>query len=106
MKTLKLVLPIICIIILCVYGFQTRQKGGSIIGRIIPPEGGIQVLAISASDTFRTLINNNGLIQITGIKPGNYSLYIQAKSPFKNAQRNNVIVTDVTTDIGEIILLK
>lgn len=105
MKALKLFLPIICIAILCVYGFQTKQKGGSIIGRIIPPEGGIQVLAISSSDTFKTAINN-GLIQITGIKPGNYNLYIQAKPPFKNAQKNNVIVTDVTTDIGEIVLMK
>lgn len=105
MKMVRLLLPIICIGMLSAYGFKTRQKGGAIIGRIIPAEGAIQLLAISPNDTIKTAINY-GLIQITDIKPGNYSLYIQAKSPFKNVQKNNIVVTDETTDIGEIVLYK
>ncbi len=105
MKIFKHFLPIICLAVLVMYGFKTRQTGGSIIGHVTPPEGASQVLAISATDTFKTAIAN-GLIQITGIKPGTYRLFITAKPPFKDVLKENIVVTDVATDVGEIVMPK
>lgn len=105
MKMLKLFLPVIWLTILILFGFKTRQNGGGIIGHVTPPEAASKVLAISTTDTFKTAIIN-GLIQISSIKPGTYRLFITAKPPFKNVIKENVIVTDVTTDIGEIVMQK
>lgn len=98
-------LPVICLAILVMFGFKTRQAASGIIGHVTPPEGASQVLAISTKDTVKTAISN-GLIQITGIKPGTYRLFITAKPPFKNVIKENVVVTDVTTDVGEIVMPK
>ncbi len=105
MKMFNHFLPVICLVILVMFGFKTRQTSSGIIGHVTPPEGASQVLAISTKDTFKTAINN-GLIQITGIKPGTYRLYVTAKPPFKDVIKENIVVTDVTTDVGEIVMRK
>lgn len=83
--------------------FKTWQEG-AIIGRITPPEGAAMVAVISSSDTIRAEISDKGIFQVTGLKPGNYRIYVQGKPPFKNIIRENVPVKDGTTDVGEIVL--
>jgi len=47
------------------------------------------------------------LFVITDVKPGNYNLIIEAKAPYKNATREDILVTQgATTDVGEIKLGK
>jgi hypothetical protein len=48
-----------------------------------------------------------GAFEISVSKPGTYRLVIEAKPPYRNAARENVMVREgQTTDVGEIKLEK
>lgn len=102
MKNLRLAIFLISILFFVSSFFKPAT--GTIKGTVSPPDGGLRVLAISNADTSRGIINE-GVFVITNVKQGNYVLIVEAKSPYKNAARENVMVTeDGTTDVGEIKL--
>ena len=105
MKTFRKLIPVLCIGIAGILSFRNIQ-GGSIIGHITPPEGASTVWAISTSDTIKSEISPKGIFQINSLKPNTYKLVIEVKPPYKNTAKENVIVTNVTTDVGEIVLEK
>ena len=77
----------------------------TIIGMISPPEGAGIVWAVSGRDSLKADVAfGNFSIQV---KPGNYKLVVRAKTPFKDAQLDNLEVKqNQLLDIGEIILQK
>ena len=79
---------------------------GSIKGKVSPPDAVSNAWAISNADTLKAKISE-GNFEIMGVKPGTYKLVIEAKPPYRNASRENVVVADgQATDVGDIKLEK
>lgn len=92
--------------LLLVFFAFTFVKDGAIQGKVAPPDGATQVLAVSGADTLKTAINN-GSFMFAAVKPGTYTLWVKAKAPYKDTSLENVAVVDSsTTDVGEIKLLQ
>ena len=77
---------------------------GSIKGSITPADGATKVWALSNLDTLKSDIQS-GNFEITNAKAGTYRLIIEAKPPYKNTAKDNVVVADgQPTNVGEIKL--
>jgi hypothetical protein len=82
----------------------TVQRTGSVKGRVNPPDGASQVWVISSKDTLRSGVQN-GVFQVTGIRPGSCTLIVEGISPYKQAVRTGIQVYEGTeTNVGEIML--
>jgi hypothetical protein len=97
-------LATIVILTLFIVSSFNKFTAGSIKGTVNPPDGAIRAWAISATDSLRSVVNE-GVFVIPDAKPGNYNILIEAKPPYKNAVRDNILVNEgVATDLGEIKL--
>ena len=100
---MKNVLGIIIAVILLsnVSGFKIKS---GIQGSIEPPDGAKRMWAISTRDTIPIVPNTAGIF-LAEVKPGAWKLVIEARSPYSNTERDNIVVTDgQVTDIGNIKL--
>jgi len=103
MKKVKLTLAAFAIAAAGLFAFSGVRDGG-IKGTVNPVDAATRAWALSANDTLRAVIDK-GSYEITGAKPGTYRIIIEAKSPFKNAAKDGITVSDgQTTDVGEIRL--
>jgi hypothetical protein len=106
MKNTRLVIIALFVALFAICSFL-KPPVGSVKGTVNPPDGATRATVISATDSFKSLINAEGVFVITDIKPGNYNLIIEAKAPYKNATREDILVTEGgTADVGEIKLSK
>ena len=84
--------------------FTFRAETGIIKGRIIPPDGAVQIWAISGADTLKTTPANGEFI-FERVKAGKYTLAVDAKDPYKDQMIENVEVkAGEVKDLGEIRL--
>jgi hypothetical protein len=84
----------------------TNFKNGSIKGSVSPSASATSAFVVSGMDTMRTNIQN-GAFQIAEVKPGTYKLVIEAIAPYKNFEKEGVVVNEKKdTDVGEITLQK
>lgn len=84
----------------------TFVKNGGIKGTVTPIDRVTQVIAVAGTDTLRTVLNN-GNFSFSEVKPGTYTIWVKAKTPYKDTSVENVAVIDSTiTDVGEIKLLQ
>ena len=98
---MKNVLAFIVSIIL-VSSFASKFRSG-IQGTIDPPEGAKRIWAVSGKDTV-SIIPAPGTF-IMDLKPGSWKLVVEAVLPYKNAERDAILVTDgEITDVGLIKL--
>jgi len=82
----------------------TTFKNGSIKGTVSPSASATSAYVVSGMDTMRTNIQN-GVFEISQIKPGTYKLVVQAIAPYKNFEKEGVVVNEKkATDVGEIAL--
>jgi hypothetical protein len=82
----------------------TTFKNGSIKGTVSPSASATSAYVVSGMDTMRTNIQN-GVFDIGQVKPGTYKLVIEAISPYKNFEKEGVVVNEnKSTDVGEITL--
>ena len=82
----------------------TALKNGSIKGSVSPSASATSVYVVSGMDTMRTNIQN-GAFEIGQVKPGTYKLVIEATAPYKNFEKEGVVVNEKkATDVGEITL--
>jgi hypothetical protein len=103
MKSIKLTLIAISIASAGLFAFKHIERG-YIRGTIIPAEGAATAWAISATDTVKADIQF-GKLEILNVKAGVYRLIVEAKPPYKNAAKDNIIVADgQPTSVGEIRL--
>jgi len=103
MKNLIIIFGIALLFILTSFKFHHAQT--SIVGRVLPIDGATSVLAISGKDSASVNIVSGsfGL----NVKPGIYKVFVDAVSPYKDAEIDNVSVKeDQTVDLGEITLQK
>ncbi|MDX2045161.1 MAG: carboxypeptidase-like regulatory domain-containing protein [Chitinophagaceae bacterium] len=104
MKTAKFPFVALAIVATAAIFSFTNIQTGSIRGTVLPADGGVKAWAISATDTLKAEIKE-GAFEIVNAKPGAYRLVIEAKPPYKNAARENIVVADgQPTDAGEIKL--
>ncbi|MBW8686502.1 carboxypeptidase-like regulatory domain-containing protein [Chitinophaga rhizophila] len=79
-------------------------EGGSITGKVTPLDGASKAWAIYGADTLKADVLD-GTFNLQGAKPGNYSVIIEAKQPFKKVTINDINVEEGrVTDLGEIKL--
>lgn len=99
------ILAVICFI--GIAAFKNIPANSTIKGWVTPKEAGISAWAISRTDTFKTHVSSEGMFDIMDVKPGTYTIVIQASQPYKPAQKEGVIVTEGSmVDVGEIKLSK
>jgi hypothetical protein len=82
----------------------TAFKNGSIKGKVSPSASATSAYVISGMDTMRTNVQN-GVFEIGQVKPGTYKLVIEATAPYKNFEKEGVVVNEKkATDVGVITL--
>ncbi len=92
----------IILTIFLISSFAAKYRSG-IQGTIDPPEGAKRIWAISDRDSV-SIIPAPGSFLIE-VKPGSWKLVVEAVLPYKNLERESVLVTeDQITDIGLIKL--
>jgi hypothetical protein len=104
MKTNKIAVLVVSLAIAFVLFAFTAFKNGSIKGTVSPSASATSVYIVSGMDTMRTNIQN-GAFEIGEVKPSTYKLVIEAIAPYKNFQKEGVVVNEKkATDVGEITL--
>jgi hypothetical protein len=100
---MKNVLGIIIAVILLSNASNFKVKSG-IQGSIDPPDGAKRMWAISTRDTVPIVPNTSGVF-LAEVKPGAWKLVVEARPPYSNTERDNIVVADgQVTDIGIIKL--
>ncbi len=95
----------VVLIVIISSSFSTLRTG-SIKGMISPPNGGARIWAISKKDTTTGTIYQ-GMFLIPELRPGTYTIMVEAIPPYKNERKEFVVVNEgQETDIGYIILKK
>jgi len=103
----KSIILFLAIAIIVVTASAFIKQGSTVKGWVTPKEAGVAAWAISQKDTFKTHITTEGTFEIFNVKAGNYTVVIQAASPYKTAQKESVVVTEGSiVDVGEIKLDK
>ena len=95
-------------LVICAAGLFafTNLQTGSIKGIVSPSDGALRAWAETTSDTLKADIVN-GSYEITNVQPGIFRVIIEAKPPYRNAAKENVVVVEgKATDAGEIKLEK
>ncbi|MCM5528363.1 carboxypeptidase regulatory-like domain-containing protein [Parasegetibacter sp. NRK P23] len=84
------------------YAF-TNIQGGSITGKVAPADQATEVWAIQGTDTVKAAIAEGAFT--LAVKPGEHTVIVDAKDPYKDVVKEGVSVTDgQATDLGEITL--
>jgi hypothetical protein len=90
------------IAVLLISSFSSNYRSG-IQGTIDPPEGARRIWAVSGKDTV-SIIPPPGSF-IIDAKPGSWKLVVEAVPPYKNVERDAVLVVEgELTDVGLIKL--
>jgi hypothetical protein len=71
-------------------------------GSVNPSNGALRAWLLSKSDTLNAPVIQ-GNFMITNVKPGNYTLMLEGKPPFRDSFKQDVVVVDgQPTDVGVI----
>ena len=104
MKNTRLALGALVIATAMFFSFAVSQKTGAIKGTVTPANKAVMAWAISPSDTFNTKVQD-GVFEFKEVKPGTYSVIIEAEEPYASTRKKDVVVTpDQPTNVGEIKL--
>ncbi len=98
---MKNVLGVIMSVVI-ISAFVGKDRSG-IQGTIDPPEGAKRIWAVSGKDTVAMIPSPGSFLM--DVKPGTWKLVVEAVLPYKNAERESILVVDgQMTDIGLIKL--
>lgn len=90
---------IVCLVICTSYRvyFNSPVKGS-----VSPLNGSSRAWLISRTDTLNAPVLQ-GIFMITNVKPGNYTLMLEGRPPFRDSFKQDVLVVDgQPTDVGVI----
>jgi len=95
------------VVVLMIAGTAFRILWNSPVkGSVSPGESATRAWVISATDTLNAPVVQDNFM-INNVKPGNYTLLVQGKPPFKDSFKENVVVVDgQPTDVGVIQMNK
>ena len=104
MKKLKLAVVALDVSSGALFSFDVLQSN-SIKGTVTPADKAIRAWAMSPTDTLNAEVKN-GAFEIKDVKPGTYSVIIQAQEPYASTRKKDVVVIadSLVTDVGEIAL--
>ena len=102
MKNTRLTLAAFTIAAASLFSFRYMQDAG-IKGTVTPADKAVKAWALSDADTLKTTIDN-GSFEFKNVKPGTYSVIIEAQEPYAHTRKSDVVVADSVTNIGEIKL--
>src|SRR4051812_31565930 len=103
MKKYKMGMVALGVAMAGLFAFKNIDNG-SIKGTITPADGATKVWALSTADTLRADVQS-GSFEILNAKVGTYRIIVEAKPPYKNTAKDNVLVADgQATNVGEIKL--
>jgi hypothetical protein len=103
MKKSMLVLSVLIMLIVTVLFAFKPVAVSSITGRVSPADASEAIWIISGRDSVKGAVVM-GAFSIE-VKPGTYSVIIDAKSPYRDRVVDNVqVMAEQSVDIGEIIL--
>jgi hypothetical protein len=101
---MKNIIAFIISVILLSNASKLGVKSG-IQGSIDPPDGAKRMWAINTKDTIPIVPSPSSGVFLVEVKPGTWKLVIEARSPYSNTERDNIVVTEgQVTDIGIIKL--
>jgi hypothetical protein len=104
MKKIRLALATLAISTGVLFSFNAIQTK-TIKGTVTPADKAVRAWAISNTDTLNAAVEN-GTFEIKDVKAGTYSVIIEAKDPFANTRKKDIVVANdsAVTNIGEIKL--
>ena len=104
MKKAKLALAAFVISAGALFSFDSFQAL-SLKGTVTPADKAIKAWAMSTTDTLSTNILA-GSFEFNNIKPGTYSVIVEAQAPYASTRRKDILVSadSAVTNIGEIHL--
>ena len=92
----------IIISVVLISSFASNDRSG-IQGTIDPPEGAKRIWAVSGKDSVSIIPAPGSFIM--DVKPGSWKLVVEAVLPYKNVERDAVLVIEgQLTDVGLIKL--
>ena len=101
-KSVIVISATVIVFVMLLYGFRSVAVS-SITGRVNPADATEAIWAISGKDSVKSSVMM-GAFSIE-VKPGTYSIIIDAKSPFKDRVIDNVpVMPEQSVNIGEITL--
>lgn len=104
-RKVKLLIPAVLAGCIALFAFNARFAG-SIKGKVTPTDAAARIWAESATDTAHADIMD-GAFEVPNLKAGTYKVVVEAKPPYQNMSKENVIVADgAPTDLGTITLNK
>lgn len=90
------------IAVLLISSFVSNSRSG-IQGTIDPPEGAKRIWAVSGKDSVSIIPAPGSFIM--DVKPGSWKLVVEAVLPYKNVEREAILVVEgQLTDVGLIRL--
>jgi hypothetical protein len=104
MKKTGLLLAALAISTGILFSFDNAPTN-TIRGTVSPADKAIRVWALSFNDTLIAEVEN-GSFEIKGVQPDTYAIVVEAKAPFANIRKRDVVVgfNSAVTDVGEIAL--
>jgi len=104
MKKSRLTLAALAISAGIFFSFNTFQAH-VLKGTVTPADKAIKAWAMSSADTLSTNILA-GTFEFNDIKPGTYSVIVEAQDPYASTRRKDVVVSadSLVTNVGEIHL--
>jgi hypothetical protein len=99
-KYKKFVVPAIFVLYIC-SAFHVYWNS-PVKGSVTPADGALRAWVISKTDTLNSPVIQ-GNFMITNVKPGNYTLMLEGKPPYRDSYKPEVRVVDgQPTDVGVI----
>jgi hypothetical protein len=75
-------------------------------GSVTPADAGIRAWVFSKTDTLNTPVLQ-GNFMIDNVKPGNYTLMVEGRPPYRNMVKQGIIVVNgQLTDVGVIQMIQ
>ena len=100
---MKTVIVFLLFAALVTLAFRSADSQTAIRGTVSPATSAVKVTAINGMDSVSTVPVSGSFF--LGVKPGNWTLKVEAAAPYKNAVKENILVLDhQVTDVGSILL--
>lgn len=94
---------LLIVAVIALFSFALLPASG-IKGTVTPAESAGDVWAISGTDSVKTPVAQGGFL-FPDVKPGTYKIVVEAKAPYKNFVKEEVVVKEgEVVDLGAISL--
>lgn len=98
-QTYKIAIAILIVLVLSGFSMEWNSL---VKGSVNPSDAGLRAWLISRTDTLNTPVER-GIFEIVNVRPGNYTLMIEGRPPYRNAIKDGITVVDgQPTDVGVI----